>query len=261
VREGSIEIIDNSRDTPRVIAVHRPGHFTGDVDMLTGRPALVTARVAEDGQVLTLSAVELRRAIDELPEAGETIVKAFLMRRTLLLDQGFEGVKIIGSRFSPDAHRLRDFATRNGVPFRWIDLDSDEQAEMMLRQLGVPTSATPIVLGRQGRWHRNPSLADFARCAGLTPTLEEDHVYDLIVVGAGPAGLAASVYAASEGLGRAGRGCPRGGRSGRHQHADRELSRISRRDLGKRPHPECSAAGATVRRSHHSPMRGPLAWH
>jgi thioredoxin reductase (NADPH) len=200
VREGSIEIIDNSRDTPRVIAVHRPGHFTGDVDMLTGRPALVTARVAEDGQVLTLSAVELRRAIDELPEAGETIVKAFLMRRTLLLDQGFEGVKIIGSRFSPDAHRLRDFATRNGVPFRWIDLDSDEQAEMMLRQLGVPTSATPIVLGRQGRWHRNPSLADFARCAGLTPTLEEDHVYDLIVVGAGPAGLAASVYAASEGL-------------------------------------------------------------
>jgi thioredoxin reductase (NADPH) len=200
VREGSIEIIDNSRDTPRVIAVHRPGHFTGDVDMLTGRPALVTGRVAEDGQVLTLSAVELRRAIDELPEAGETIVRAFLMRRTLLLDQGFEGVKIIGSRFSPDAHRLRDFATRNGVPFRWIDLDSDEQAEMMLRQLGVPASATPIVLGRQGRWHRNPSLADFARCAGLTPTLEEDHVYDLIVVGAGPAGLAASVYAASEGL-------------------------------------------------------------
>jgi thioredoxin reductase (NADPH) len=200
VREGSIEILDNSRDTPRIVAVHQPGHFTGDVDMLTGRAALVTARMAEDGTVLALSAAELRRAVDELPEVGETIVKAFLMRRTLLLDQGFEGVKIIGSRFSPDAHRLRDFAARNGIPFRWIDLDSDEQAEAMLRQLGVPASATPIVLGRQGRYHRNPSLADFARCAGLTPTLEEDHVYDLIVVGAGPAGLAASVYAASEGL-------------------------------------------------------------
>jgi thioredoxin reductase (NADPH) len=200
VCEGSIEIIDNSRDTPRVIAVHHPGQFTGDVDMLTGRPALVTGRMAEDGKVLALSAAELRRAVDELPEAGEMIVKAFLMRRTLLLDQGFEGVKIIGSRFSPDAHRLRDFAARNGIPFKWVDLDSDEQAEIMLRQLGVPASATPIVLGRQGRWHRNPSLADFARCAGLTPTLEEDHVYDLIVVGAGPAGLAASVYAASEGL-------------------------------------------------------------
>jgi thioredoxin reductase (NADPH) len=200
VREGSIEIVDNSRDTPRVIAVHRPGHFTGDVDMLTGRVALVTARVAEDGEVLTLSAAELRRAVDELPEVGETIVKAFVMRRTLLLDQGFEGVKIIGSRFSPDAHRLRDFATRNAIPFKWLDLESDEQADAMLRQLGVPASDTPIVLGRQGRWHRNPSLADFARCAGLTPTLEGDHVYDLVVVGAGPAGLAASVYAASEGL-------------------------------------------------------------
>lgn len=193
VREGSIEIVDNSRDTPRVIAVHRPGHFTGDVDMLTGRVALVTARVAEDGEVLTLSAAELRRAVDELPEVGETIVKAFVMRRTLLLDQGFEGVKIIGSRFSPDAHRLRDFATRNGIPFKWLDLESDEQADAMLRQLGVPASDTPIVLGRQGRWHRNPSLADFARCAGLTPTLEGDHVYDLVVVGAGPAGLAAAV--------------------------------------------------------------------
>jgi thioredoxin reductase (NADPH) len=200
ILEGSIEIVDSSRDTPRTVTVHRAGQFTGDVDVLSGRTVLVTGRASEDGRVLQLSRAELRRAVDELPELGETILKAFLMRRTLLLGAGFEGVKIIGSRFSPDAHRLRDFATRNAVPFTWLDLDTDEQADALLRQLGVPPSATPIVMGRQGRWYRNPSLADFARCAGLTPTLEDDHVYDLVVVGAGPAGLAASVYAASEGL-------------------------------------------------------------
>ena len=200
VREGSIEIVDNSRDTPRVIAVHRPGHFTGDVDMLTGRVALVTARVAEDGEVLTLSAAELRRAVDELPEVGETIVKAFVMRRTLLLDQGFEGVKIIGSRFSADAHGLRDFATRNAVPFTWIDLEMDPDAEALLRHFGIPPSETPVVIGREGKLHRRPSIADLARCAGLDVVFDPAEVHDLVVVGAGPSGLAAAVYAASEGL-------------------------------------------------------------
>jgi thioredoxin reductase (NADPH) len=200
VLEGSVEIVEHSRGTPHTVTVHRPGQFTGDVDVLSGRAVLVTGRASQDGQVLQLSRAELRRAVDELPELGETILKAFLMRRTLLLSDGFEGVKIIGSRFSHDAHRLRDFASRNAIPFRWIDLDADEQADALLRQLGIAPSATPIVLGRDGRWASNPSLADFAHCAGLTPTLEEDHVYDLVVVGAGPAGLAASVYAASEGL-------------------------------------------------------------
>ncbi len=200
VLEGSIEIVEHSRGAPHTVTVHRPGQFTGDVDVLSGRTVLVTGRAPEAGRVLKLSREELRRAVDELPELGETILKAFLMRRTLLLGGGFEGVKIIGSRFSPDSHRLRDFATRNAVPFRWLDLEADEQADALLRQLGIGASATPIVIGRQGRWASNPSLAEFAHCAGLTPTLDEDHVYDLVVVGAGPAGLAASVYAASEGL-------------------------------------------------------------
>jgi thioredoxin reductase (NADPH) len=200
ILEGSVEIVEHSRGTPHTVTVHWPGQFTGDVDVLSGRAVLVTGRASEDGQVLQLSRAELRRAVDELPELGETILKAFLMRRTLLLSGGFEGVKIIGSRFSHDAHRLRDFASRNAIPFRWIDLDSDEQADALLRQFGIAPSATPIVLGREGRWASNPSLAEFAHCAGLTPMLEEDHVYDLVVVGAGPAGLAASVYAASEGL-------------------------------------------------------------
>jgi thioredoxin reductase (NADPH) len=200
VLEGGIEIVEHSRGTPHIVTVHRPGGFTGDVDVLSGRAVLVTGRASEDGRLLQLSTADLRRAVDELPELGETIVKAFLMRRTLLLGEGFEGLKIIGSRFSPDAHRLRDFATRNAVPIRWIDLDADEQADALLRQFNIPASATPIVLGGDGEWVSNPSNADFARCMGLNAPLEADHVYDLVVVGAGPAGLAASVYAASEGL-------------------------------------------------------------
>jgi len=200
VVDGAVAIVEHSTENERLVRMHLPGEFTGDVDMLSGRGALVTARVDKEGTVIELGTDALRRTVDEIPELGEIIVKAFLMRRTILLSQGFEGVKILGSRFSPDSHRLRDFATRNGIPFRFIDLDSDEQADAILRHLGVSASETPIVIGRHGEYHRNPSIAQFAACAGLTYSLEADHVYDLVVVGAGPAGLAASVYGASEGL-------------------------------------------------------------
>jgi thioredoxin reductase (NADPH) len=200
VLEGEIEIIEHSRGSPHTVVRHQPGQFTGDPDTLSGRAVLVEARAVGDGRVIQFDADGLRRAMDELPELGATFLKAFLMRRQLLLEQGFEGVRIIGSRFSPEAHRLRDFAYRNGIPFRWYDLESDEQAEMLLRQFNVPVSATPIVMDADGVWHSNPSLGDIGACMGMVQRMEEGRVYDLIVVGAGPAGLAASVYAASEGL-------------------------------------------------------------
>jgi thioredoxin reductase (NADPH) len=200
VLEGAVEIVEQSRGTPHVVTVHEPGEFTGDVDTLSGRSALVTGRATVAGQVLELTTAALRQAVDALPEVGEIVLKAFLTRRTLLLSDGFEGIKIVGSRFSPDAHRLRDFATRNAIPFTWIDLESDEQAEALLRHFGVPPSATPLVIGREGRYLTNPTVAQLARCAGLEATIDSSEVHDLIVVGAGPAGLAAAVYAASEGL-------------------------------------------------------------
>jgi thioredoxin reductase (NADPH) len=200
VLEGSVEIVEQSRGTPHEVTVHQPGEFTGDVDMLSGRAVLVTGRATAQGQVLELTAAALRQAVDALPEVGEIVLKAFLTRRTLLLSDGFEGIKIVGSRFSPDAHRLRDFATRNAIPFTWIDLESDEQAETLLRQFGVPPSATPVVIGREGRYIANPTVAELARCAGLEATIDPFELHDLVVVGAGPAGLAAAVYAASEGL-------------------------------------------------------------
>ena len=200
VLEGAVEIVEQSRGTPHQVTVHEPGEFTGDVDMLSGRSSLVTGRATAPGQVLELTAAALRQAVDALPEFGEIVLKAFLTRRTLLLSEGFEGIKIVGSRFSPDAHRLRDFATRNAIPFTWIDLESDEQAETLLRQFGVPPSATPLVIGREGRYLTNPTVAELGHCAGLEAEIDPSELHDLIVVGAGPAGLAAAVYAASEGL-------------------------------------------------------------
>jgi thioredoxin reductase (NADPH) len=200
VLEGGIEIMGHQRGVPQTVVVHHPGQFTGDVDVMSGRAVVVSGRVQLDGRVVELSRDDLRHAVAELPELGRTIVTAFLMRRTLLIGEGMEALRIIGSRFSPDAHRLRDFATRNAVPVLWIDLDTDQEAEALLRQFNIPASATPIVLGSDGEWVSNPSNAEFARCMGLEATLEANHVYDLVVVGAGPAGLAASVYAASEGL-------------------------------------------------------------
>ena len=200
VVEGSVDIVESSTGAEHLVRKHVTGEFTGDVDMLSGRGALVTARAAEDGLVHEMSTSELRAIVDGIPELGEIIVKAFLMRRTILLSEGFEGAKIIGSRFQPAAHELRDFAARNGIPYRFIDLESDADADAILRQFNVSAAETPIVIGRHGQWRVKPTIQDFADCAGLTMPLEPGHLYDLVVVGAGPAGLAASVYAASEGL-------------------------------------------------------------
>jgi thioredoxin reductase (NADPH) len=200
VLAGTVEIVEHSSGVERLVATHPAKTFTGDVDQLTGRSALVTARVSEAGRVLQLGAAALRQAVEALPELGERVLKAFLARRALLLSQGFQGVKIIGSSYSPEAHQLRDFATRNQVPFTWIDVERDEQAESLLEHFGVAASATPVVISRDGKLYSRPSLAQFANCAGHEATLEPGRVFDLAIVGAGPSGLAAAVYAASEGL-------------------------------------------------------------
>jgi thioredoxin reductase (NADPH) len=199
VLEGAIEIVEHSSGVERQVVTHGVGEFTGDVDMLTGRAALVTARAIQAGRVLKLDAHSLREAVQGFSEVGEKVLKAFLQRRALLLQAGFQGLRIIGSRFSPDAHRIRDFATRNQIPFTWIDLERDKQAESLLRQFSVEPSQTPVVILNKELLTK-PSNADLARHVGLEATLDGHDVYDLAIVGAGPAGLAASVYAASEGL-------------------------------------------------------------
>src|SRR5690606_27760650 len=200
VLDGRVAILEMSHGEPREVAVHGPGEFTGDPDVLTGRSSLVTAVATEPGRVLELDAEALQRAVRELPEISEILLRAFLTRRSLLLGGGYAGVRIIGSRYSPAAHRLRDFAARNSIPFTWLDLEKDRHADALLQHFSVSPEQTPIVIGIDGGWTRNPDISDLARHAGLSVEPEADELYDLVEVGAGPAGLGSAVYTASEGL-------------------------------------------------------------
>lgn len=201
VLSGAVEILEGYNKQPHRITVHRAGEFVGDADLLSGRSSLVTAQVIESGEVLQLDTDAIRKVVSELPEISEVLLRAFMMRRTLLMNEdNYEGIEIIGSRYSPAAHRLREFATRNAVPFAWTDLEQSDDAEEILRHLGVSAADTPLVIGRRGEVFRNPSIADFASYLGFEPSVPAGEVYDLIIVGAGPAGLGGAVYAASEGL-------------------------------------------------------------
>ena len=198
ILEGKVAVVDPDGGEESVIAVHGPRRFLGELSLLTGQAAFFTAVVAEPGEVLMVPVDRLRALVAQDPALGDLILRAYLLRREMLIGLG-AGFQIVGSRYSPDTRRLREFAARNRLPHRWIDLEEDEAAEMLLRQLGVAAEETPVVIWG-GRLLRNPSNAELAQTIGLrSPSVAED-VYDLLVVGAGPAGLAAAVYGASEGL-------------------------------------------------------------
>ena len=200
VKSGEIEILDESGETPKTITVHRRGEFTGDVAHLTGGPSLVRAVARGDCEVYEVSAEGVRQIINQFPDLGDVILKAFIARRQLLRESGeFTGLRVIGSRYSRDTLRIRDFLSKNRVPFTWLDLEADPQVNQLLKQFGVSEDDTPVVAWGHKLLLRNPSNRELAEALGFRRPLEQT-VYDLVVVGAGPAGLAAAVYAASEGL-------------------------------------------------------------
>jgi len=199
ILSGEVEIIENFGEESRTIARHGAGRFLGEMNMFTGQAVYLTARVREGGEVLVVPAERLRRIVAEEPDLSEIILRAFLLRRSILMGMG-AGLKVVGSRYSEETLRLREFAARNGIPHAFIDLEEDESAEALLRCFGVAPTETPVVIWRGGEVLRNPSNEGLARAIGLGVELLPDETYDLIVVGAGPAGLAASVYGASEGL-------------------------------------------------------------
>ncbi|MGK3111351.1 FAD-dependent oxidoreductase [Streptomyces sp. WAC05858] len=200
ILSGSIEVVE-AHGTPdeRVLRVHGPGRFLGELGLLQGQVAFYTARVREPGEVLSLSIDRLRVLVGRDPILGDLILRAYLGRRALLVGAG-AGFRILGSRYSPDTRRLREFAARNRLPHRWIDLEADQEAEALLRRFSIPPEETPIVIWRDQRVLRNPSNAELARLIGLSPPFTEERRSDLLIVGSGPAGLAAAVYSASEGL-------------------------------------------------------------
>ena len=196
ILEGLVAI----REGPdRVIGVHGRGRFLGELNLLTGEAALCTRRYARPARCSTSH--RNRCAVWSLrTRCSETsILRAYITRRAILIGLG-SGFKLIGSRFSPDTRRLREFAARNRLPHTWIDLETDAGAESLLRQLGIEPGDTPVVIWRAEQVLRNPTNAELARTIGLLRGPLVPTRWDLVVVGAGPAGLAASVYGASEGL-------------------------------------------------------------
>jgi thioredoxin reductase (NADPH) len=200
VKSGEVEIIDHSGDEPKRLTVHRKGQFTGDVTHLTGAPAIVSAVARGPCDVLEISGEGLRRVLNQCPDLSDVILQAFIARRQLLRQSpDFTGLRVIGSRYSADTFRVRDFLAKNRVLFTWVDVETDPQVDRLLKQFGVTEADTPVVACGHLLMLRNPSNRQLADAIGARQPLEQT-VYDLAVVGAGPAGLAAAVYAASEGL-------------------------------------------------------------
>jgi thioredoxin reductase (NADPH) len=183
----------------RVIGMHGPGRFLGELSLLRGEAVPYTITMAQPGEVLVVPAERLQELVTRDPVLGSLILQAYLIRRSILIGLGV-GMRIIGSRFSADTRRLREFAARNRLPHRWIDLEEDPGAEALLRRLNVPPERTPAVILPGGRLLLNPPESELAAALGMATPVPPSAVCDLVVAGAGPAGLATAVYAASEGL-------------------------------------------------------------
>ncbi|MGC5562741.1 FAD-dependent oxidoreductase [Streptomyces sp. FR-108] len=200
ILSGTVEILqDFGGPEERTVAVHGPGRFLGELGLLEGEVAFDTAVVREAGEILAVPAEPLRLLVGRDPVLGDLILRAYLGRRYLLIGLG-AGFRILGSCYSPDTLRLREFAARNRLPHRWVDLEKDKEAESLLRRFSIRPEETPVVLWKGERILRNPSNAELARLIGLPAPSPEPGRCDVMVVGAGPAGLAAAVYGASDGL-------------------------------------------------------------
>jgi thioredoxin reductase (NADPH) len=199
VESGAVTIVQGLGEENRVIAVHEGRRFLGELSMLMGQRLYLTGVVRDAGQVIQVPVETLREIVDEDKTLSDMILGAFMARRSILIGVG-TGIKLIGSRFSPDARRLREFLARNSMPHQWIDLEEDEEAEALLKGLAVEADETPVVVSAGGEVLRKPSNAELGRAIGLGSAGSPPPLCDVVVVGAGPAGLAAALYAASEGL-------------------------------------------------------------
>jgi len=200
VKSGGIEIVDDSGGERQVIVVHEPGEFSGDVSNLTGNPAIASGIAHGETEVYAVTPQNLRRILSENSALSDIIVQAFIMRRRILEEwEGFTGLRVIGSRFSRDTHRLRDFLAKNRIMYTWIDVEHNPLADNLLKQFHVRDADTPVVAFGNEWLLRNPSNQELAERIGIRQPLPET-LYDFAIVGAGPAGLAAAVYGASEGL-------------------------------------------------------------
>ena len=199
VLAGGIEIIRPSGLGDLRIAAHRPGQFTGEASMLLGRPAMMRVCASEPGEVVQLTRDQMHALIQTDAEMSEVLMKALIRRRTALVSQGLGDVLLLGSLRSAATLRIKEFLTRNGHPFGCLDLEGDHDVQDVLSRFHVDGADLPVLICREGVL-KNPSNLEIAGRLGFNERIDQDHLRDVVIVGAGPAGLAAAVYAASEGL-------------------------------------------------------------
>jgi thioredoxin reductase (NADPH) len=200
VLSGALNIVMTRLSGEHVFATHRPGNFSGDMVLISGTGSLARGRVAEPGEFLEVTIDSLRSLIAKDAELSDIFMRAFIQRRLTLIAEGLGNVIILGSRYSANTLRLREFLTRNGHPHTYIDLDSDTTAQELLDRFNLKIDEIPVVICSGKAMLRNPTTQQLAGCLGFAGTVHESRVRDVAIVGGGPAGLAAAVYAASEGL-------------------------------------------------------------
>jgi thioredoxin reductase (NADPH) len=201
VLSGAVEISqhdESGRRTP--ITTHEPGGFLGEIAQLSGRPSLIDAYARGAVEVLAIAPDRLRALLVAEAEIGERIMRALILRRLGLLETGAGGPVIVGHADDPDVLRLEGFLARNGHPHLRLDPDTDADAKSLIERFHVVPEALPIVLCPGGQLLRNPTDAALGRCIGLVRPIDPDRLFDVVIIGAGPAGLASAVYAGSEGL-------------------------------------------------------------
>jgi len=202
VLEGTVEVVRrDGLNQEAVITTYRAGQLSGEVNQLAGRPSIAAGRAGAAGCIaLPFDSAHLRALMIGSADVGEIVMRALILRRVGLIEEGGAGTILIGVPGSPDLVRLQGFLTRTGYPYLFLDSSTDEEGRALVERTGILPDELPLVVCPNGTLLRRPSDEELAACLGITPVLDPDAFYDVAIVGAGPAGLAAAVYAASEGL-------------------------------------------------------------
>ena len=201
VVDGTIEMFDYDHRQPRVFATLHPRQFTGELDLFNDREVLVSGRTGMDSRVIRIHRAAFRRLATGEPDIGEIIMRAFVLRRVGLIRHATGGSVLIGPGHTADTLRLNRFLTRNGYPHRLLDTEADPAAGGFLDCFSLTPDELPVVIVRGEVVLRNPNNPELADALGLSEAMDATHEWDVAIIGAGPAGLASAVYAASEGVG------------------------------------------------------------
>ena len=200
VVSGELEVVRPSGAEETLITVHSSGQFTGEVSTLSGRQALFRLRAAKTGEVIELERQSMLALVQTDAELGEIVMRAFILRRVALVAAGVGDVVLVGSAHSAGTLRIKEFLVRNGHPYSYIDLERDPEVQNLLDGFHIAASDIPVVICRGELVLRNPTNQQVADCLGFNQSIDQTQMRDVVIIGAGPAGLAAAVYGASEGL-------------------------------------------------------------